>query len=517
MKKESCLLICGLLITTLSFAQNDTALINRTITEDSTGINALALYPQNVRNAILEVCAHPDALTRMEAMQQTTKEKFKKILVEFDKDEQQKIWDITRYPGLVDSLASGGKKSKEEITTLLANYPPEIHETALQYGRTHYDVLKQIHSLNKKSQSDFDQFLKDYPPQTQASLKDIVYYPEVISILINNMHTTVAVGDIYKRNPSLVKQKLDSLNLALAQQNAKDLAEWKNGLEKNPDAKKEYEASAKEYAKKQGYNEEDLTVNDPKVIVNYVCYPYPYWYGYPWWWDYPHWYPYPYWYDWGFYYGPTGMVYIGFPSWYFTHWYFFNHPHHYYYSHFSDYCVGYYYGHRGSTAGVHRGVSEWVNKNESTLPRNFLANDSKRPDRLKEFGKFEMEYNKSGKNNSRDDYLKANASAYPDISPVLHEKNRTVEPQIPVRQKPTFQFPSQPHPYPPVRFPKPSFPSPLPNPQPKNIPFPQKTPLPSKGRRFGENVSEDKPLVMKDGFIRINEAECYHKYCWSPK
>lgn len=523
MKNKICFLISLVLLFNPCFSQEDAVILNQVISEDSASINALTLYPHDVRNNILEICAHPEALVKLDAAQRSSKEKFKGLLLEYSKEDQQKIWDLTRYPGLVDSLVIGGKKSKGEIADLLKNYPSEIHETTEKYGISHYNMLVKIAALNKQTDADFKDLISVYPKQTQTALKEMLKYPEVLSILNENMRTTVSVGEVYKSNPTLVLQKLDSLNFAITRQNAKDLAEWKNGLEKNPEAKQEYEASAKEYAKKQGYSEEDLVVTDHQVVVNYVCYPYPYWYGYPWWWDYPHWYPYPYWYDWGFYYGPYGMVYIGFPSWYFTHWYFFNHPHHYHYPHFSDYCVGYYYGHRGSVTGVHRGVSEWVHKNEPNLPKNFLAADAKRPDRLKEFGKFEMEYAKSGKDMTRDEFLKANAASYPSIRPVLNEKPRP-RAILGTQPKPR-EYQVQPSQHPPVKFPRQSpTPRPVPQtpkpqaPQPKPQAIPQKVqPKKDDRRPSGDNNSENKYHVVNDEFIRINEAQTYHKYFWNSK
>lgn len=514
------------------FSQNDAAVLNQTFAKDSS-VNALALYPKNVRDQILEVCSHPDALVRMETIQKDSKEQFKNILAKYDKTEQQKIWDITRYPGLVDSLVRGGKKSKEQINELLKSYPSEIHETTLKYGRSYFDALSQINSLNKKTDSDFESAIKEYPQQTQNALREIVKYPDIVSILGENMHTTVLVGDLYKRNPEDVRRKLDSLNIALSKQNAKELEDWKNGLEKNPEAKKEYEESAKEYAKQQGYSSGDLEVRDPEVVVNYVVYPYPYWYGSPWWWDYPHWYPYPYWYDWGFYYGPYGMTFIGFPSWYFTTWYFSYYPHHYHYNHFSDYCVGHYYGHHNSVSGVHAGVGQWVHKTEPNLPGNFFASDMKRPDRIKELGKFEMDYAKTGATISRDNFLHSNAASYPSISPVLNEKPRPALQQMPAprpnehqaqpQHAPPATLPRQnPVPRPMPQGPRPPAPRP-PTPRPQ-APIPQPhimpgTPRPGKIGRgpLGENTFEDEPFLTKDGFMQMNEAQCYHRYCWNPR
>jgi hypothetical protein len=550
-------IISGLFFFLNGFAQNDEAVFKQVISKDSAAVNALALYPVNVRNTIFEACTHPEVLIRMDALQQETREQFKSLLSLHSKEEQQKIWDITRYPGLVNQLADEGKKTKAKLTKIMETFPSEIRETALEYGRSHHDVFVKINELNKSSDYAFEELIKTYPRNAQYAFRELVKYPELISILNSNMQMAVLVGDIYKRNPNLIKRKLDSLNTVLAEQNAKDLKDWQEGLEKNPKAKKEFEESAREYARSQGYHDDDLVVHDTKVVVEYVTYPYPYWYGYPWWWDYAYWYPYPYWYDWGFYYGPFGMVYIGFPSWYFMHWHFFYNPHHYYYPYFSDYCINHYYGHRSSFNDPNKCVSEWVKTNERNLPEHFLDNDSKRPERLKEFGKFEMDYSQHtaaypGKNISRNDFLKENKSEYKNMSGVFNEEHRNikqeyrdvkveepreikkeqrdidydywemkqdrpkydryVEPDRRIQrdyplwqqQKPTIRFPQQ----------APDFQQ-IPQQNRKSEIRPQTNPRIYKGPG-GKKYSGTNPDFFED-FNRMNEAQKYHRNSWDKK
>lgn len=398
-------------------AQNDAAMLEQSIKNDS-AINAIALYPLELRNSILKVCGEPQGLLKMESLQKNSKERFRKILSAYPQEEQKKLWDLTRYPGLVEKLVKDGDGKKRKIEPLLKDFPKDIHETALTYGVSHHKTLESIDNLEKSIQSDFAEIIKTYPPEQQTAFRDVLGHPEVIDLLGKNMHMTVLWGDVHKRNPQLVKTKLDALGTDLAAKNAKSLKDWKEGLEKDPEAKKEFEESAKEYAKEQGYSDDELIVNNPNSINVYV-HPYPYWYGTPWWWDYPRWYPYPYWYDWGYYYGPYGVVYIGYPSWYFTNWYFYNPYHHHNHPHFSDYCIDHYYGHRSSYTPVHRTVSGWVNDNQNRLPSDFVSNKSQRVERLREFGKFEQDYKKEMKTvpdrMSKDQFLKENADRYPSL------------------------------------------------------------------------------------------------------
>lgn len=525
MKKKVFLFLIGSLPYFSVKSQESSRLLDNMIREDSTAITALALYPDGIRKNILESCTYPEILVRMESLQKNTSESFRKMLEGYPKEEQQKVWDISRYPGLISKITEGGKKNSEELNKIASDFPQEIRETAVAYGVNHYDLLVKANSLNTSSEQAFESLVFDYPEAVKNSLGELLKHPEIIKILTSDMKMSVLVGDIYKKQPQLIQHKLDSISAGHARQNAKDLEDWKNGLEKNPEAKAEMENASKEFAKEQGYKDNEIGAVNEHAVVNYVIHPYPYWFGYPWWYDYPYWYPYPYWYDWGFYYGPAGIIYIGFPSPFFTHWYFHHPHHHYHYNHFSDYCLGHYYGHRKSVAGFNREVSGWVKAKEQEVPRNFFANDSKRPDRIKELGKLEVDYNNAIKDNpgkkiTHNDFLNSNPSAYPNISPVLTEsKPKETKPvfekpkEVPVynarpRPRPTI---IEPRTFPPAQ----SRPRPVPiQPQalPKSKPQPQPQPRPTIGPR--KSVTRDASSELKDDFGKMNEALDYHRSNW---
>jgi hypothetical protein len=516
-------LLCLFLIQCFGLrAQDAPQLINNLLLDDSAAVTALALYPENTRKNILEACSYPESLVRIEALQKSTGESFRKELEAYSKEEQQKIWDLSRYPELIVRLGQEKKQSGEEVEKIVSEYPEEIRETAIDYGTNHHDVLVKVNILNKNSEQAFESLIKEYPEKTRTSLRELIKYPEIINILTSDMKMSVLVGDIYKKQPLLIEQKLDSISTDHARKNAKDLEEWKSGLEKNPQAKKEMEEASREFAKDQGYKEEDLSVRNETVIVNYVVHPYPYWVGYPWWYDYPYWYPYPYWYDLGYYWAPQGIVYIGFPSPYFTHWYFHHPHHHYHYNHFSDYCVGYYYGHHKSVTGFNSEVSGWVKSKETTVPRNFFANDAKRPDRIKELGQFEIDYEKSVKDNpvkniTRDDFLKNNVTAYPNISPVLAEpKPKETPSAIYEKPKPISVYQEQPRPRPIIKTPQEFKPAPQPLPRPKPMPMqPKPRPIPQQKSNTPIRSPIGESNLPKDDFSKMNEAEFYHRSKWN--
>ncbi len=510
-------------------AQESSQLMSDLVKEDSAAITAIALYPESVRKDILVACANPEVLVRMEALQKNTSQAFRKLIEGYSKEVQQKVWDISRYDGLIAALIREDKMSKSELEKRVLVFPEEIRESAVDFALSHYELLVKINALNVNSVKAFESAIVEYPEQVRNSFQRLVKYPELVSILTEDMKMSVLVGTIYKKQPQLIEYKLDSISTEHAKQNTKDLEEWKAGLERNPEAKKEMEEASREYAREQGYKDEELTVKNETVVVNYVVHPYPYWYGYPWWYDYPYWYPYPYWYDWGFYYGPYGIVYIGFPSPYFVHWYFYHPGHHYHYNHFSDYCVNYYYGPRRSVSGLHREVTHWIKSTEKNVPRNFFAPDAKRPDRIKELGKFEMEYEKAvmqnpGKTITRDEFIQANTNAYPNISPVLNEPRPKAE--APVRDEkqgkvPVYQEQPRPRPRPSVIIPGDAVPAkPVPQPRPKPSPSKLEKPIPQPPPKRKKNLPGTSETsagenMPGDNLVKMNEAYYHHRSGWN--
>ncbi|MBC7865846.1 MAG: DUF3300 domain-containing protein [Bacteroidia bacterium] len=387
---------------------------------DSATVTAIAIYPAAARKNILEACTYPDALVKMEEKQKTTSGQFRKLLEPYSKEVQQQLWEMTRYPGLIVKLDRADKKSKKEIEKIAAAYPEEIRASIKTNAGKYAEVFTAMNRQNKQNETEFNQFKKEYPEKTQEALKAVVNYPEVVSVLTSDMRSAVVIGDIYKRKPDWLMAKMDSISTAYAAKNAQDMEEWRRGLEKNPEAKKEMEEAGKEFAKDNGYTTEN-TVRTETIVVNYVYEPYPYWWGYPYWYDYPYWYPQPVYYNWGYYYGPGGIVYTGYPSPYFTYWYFHHHHHHYQYPHFSDYCIGHYYGHRETKSGFNKEVGGWMKKNEPSVPENFFKNDKDRPDRIKEFGKSAVEYDLYKKDHpaekiTRDEFVKSKPASFPHLN-----------------------------------------------------------------------------------------------------
>lgn len=435
--------------------KNSTDLRKDLTSDDSTALLTIGSYPDSIRNRALLACQNPDILVKTEALQKNTSQSFRDLLSNYAKDEQQSIWNLTRQPGLISEITKGGKKSKEELETIASKYPSELRKSIVEVGKKHYDVLNEVNNLQLNSQKEFENILVDYPNSNPVAYRGLINHPDVLNTLSSNMHLAIILGNMYKASPQQTNHMLDSVNMEHTKQTVKDLEDWKKGLEENPEAKQEMEQAAKEYVKENqpndkysddvyntpsppnqentssdDYTNPSVPANPPVVNNIYNVQPYPYWFGYPWWYDYPFWYPYPWWYNCGFYWGPAGIVYISFPSPFFMHWYFFHPYHHYYYSHFTDFALGYhnqhYYGPRYQHTGFNNEIHRWAGANEPNLPKGYFHADPQRPQRIKELGKFEMDYHNTtkgvfGRNITRPEFLQSNPNYYPHLNPVINQ------------------------------------------------------------------------------------------------
>lgn len=451
------ILLFLLLVSVFSGAQTKQDLGKILTADDSTALLSLASQPDTVRAELLKACTRTEALVSAEALQKNTRQSFRDLIDVYSKTEQEKFWELSRYPSLLSEISNGGKKSTEELEKISVKYPVELRKTILYCGKRHFETISAINSIYNNSSEEFKKTIADYPPQVQTAYLKLLNRPEVLSQLASNLHLATVLGSMFKTDPRQTTHLLDSINISLKKHDEKNIADWKSGLEKNPEAKKEMEQAAKEFSDE--YNQKTQVADDiyvtgadhtsqPTVLISpptvvYVQ-PYPYWFGYPWWYDYPYWYPYPVWFNTGFYWGPTGVVYLGLPSPFFMNWYFFHPYHHYYYSHYSDYSLGFHgthYGPRTSQADFNSVIHRWTRANEPNLPIGYLAPDSKRQERIKELGRFEMDYHNNtkgvfGRNLTRSEFLKNNSNYYPRINPVIKQRSFNQPINYPKQQNP---------------------------------------------------------------------------------
>lgn len=380
MKKSALFAFFTLLIFSIhsAYAQDAIETLKEEIRKDSSVADAIALYPENIRDAIFEVSQYPKTIVSLGTAQEKSSQEFKDLIKNLSQGEQKKVYDLVRYPKLVNEIAKGSKKSKAQLKNIVRTYPEEIRKTAVDLGENHYDLLVNINKLYKKSEENFKKIIKPLPKKARSDFETLVNNPEVLSLLSENLNFTVKLGQAYQQDPKLVRKRAASYGENLKEKNKKAMAEWNQGLDEDPQALEETQEAAEQFAKDNGYDTSESDTSSGSFHFALSLNPYPYWFGYPAWYATPVWRPYPLWYHTGWYYGPgRRVVWVGWPSRSYAHWYY--RDSHRRYGSLDRYYNRHYDRLEGGADGFHHGRERRVSAVESGARPERAARAEPRP------------------------------------------------------------------------------------------------------------------------------------------
>lgn len=374
--------------------------------DDDDIISSIAPYPEDVRNAILNVAQYPQMLVKVERIQARSSQSFQDLVADFSRDEQEKFYELGRYPELVHQLATSSYSTFDQVKPMLDHYPKEMVPTVSSLFPSRLKEIKSMDKTYQTSQEGFDKVIESLPSDVQSDFKKVIGMPDVMSLLTDRIDLVVSLGEAYKIDPQGTRQKLNDVSAKVSAQNQKDLDEYKTKVENDPQMQEEMKKSSQEFADSYSANNDSSyeaqlqqsrqgqIQNQPTVVNNYYggygynYNPYPYWLGYPYWYSSPMWYPMPLYYYTGFYVGLRGNVVVfGLPSRYYSNW-FFRHGYN-RYPHYYGFFNNYYNTHRTVVNrmsvynGFHRDVFNHFSRpsqtviNHRTIERNHRINNNR--------------------------------------------------------------------------------------------------------------------------------------------
>ncbi len=435
----------------ISYAQMDKEILAELVVEEQEAVNALLLYPSDVRDDILASTQYPEALIKIERIQSKTSKAFQILVQDHPLEVQKMIWDLTRYPGLIQHLANNDVDVILVGEQALNNFPEVIHSRAKKAAKNYQSLIRDVEQLEIAADFAFESILTPYSSSTQEALLQLIELPEVMTILTGNIELTILVGDFYRTNPEWVMKKVDSLHLEVARQQAEELNNWKERVEDDPQILEEYEAASTEFAETYDYDDayydwEEYPYEDAdysEYRSQHYYYHYPYWFGYPYWYGYPCWRPYPYWHDWGFY-RRSGhhIVIIDLPSLRFTHWYFHHGHHHFHWPVLSAAFVRHYHRYPRRHGSITISVKAWQDRHANLISMDWLKDDGRLPQRFAELGRFEINLNKYNARNpgqpmSEQQFIARYRKRYLDLAKAQTEnvrQGKVVRPSAPSNQ-----------------------------------------------------------------------------------
>jgi hypothetical protein len=407
--------------------------LERLLSEDSEGVQKLVSYPTEVQQAVLEASLYPKTLEGMEHQREQTRNEFQKIISKYPRSTQEQVYNLVRYPDLLHTLVDGGQKSKKEIKNLTADFPKGVQKGAEELGRKEYPLLKNIDALHARSDRAFDRLIEPLPTSSQSAYRKLLRYPEVLDSLSNNPDLTVALAKAYRANPSQTKAKLSEWSQTANSQKEEALTDYRETLKNDPKAQEDLKRSAEEFSEEYGYYGDEEDYPPPQnysgtTVVNINIDPYPYWFGYPYWYASPVWYPYPLWYLTGFSIGFGGGFFVwGWPSFWYTNW-FFGYPYNFYRYPYVSSCYGrnyYHYRNYPIYNGYYPVIKAWHREHRDIVSNDLFRNDRHQVERWRDFG------NRSEK--QRAGYSRGRSPGFEAPGKARVEKNR----------RPTFSHPQE--------------------------------------------------------------------------
>jgi hypothetical protein len=254
--------------------------------EEGAARQAIARYPEEIREAVCEVAGHPELLVRLARTQQETSAEFAELLEPYGRRDQEALWDLARFPGLIEALAEADSRDDQQLNEVLDQYPAEVGPTARKYARREPGALAEIAALHRQTEARFSALLSAYPPQTQAQARLLVQHPEVLDLLETELDQVILLGDAYRQDPDRVRQQLAQQHLERGSAPA---------LRPRPGRSEEPGPPPSSRARRYDYDLNNLDEpEEARVEVvyhrSYWDYPYPYWFGYPRWYGPASWY-----------------------------------------------------------------------------------------------------------------------------------------------------------------------------------------------------------------------------------
>ncbi|MBW2389098.1 MAG: hypothetical protein JRG89_11760 [Deltaproteobacteria bacterium] len=290
--------------------------------EQREALGTLALADAPVRDAILEASLHPQKIEQIAAIAERSSAGFRARLDQVPRSKQKDIWELVRHPELIDALVLGGRPSRGSMDEILEPYPESVREIARRAALQDFDLLSDIAHLRDDAEGETAIVLASLPLASQASFEALIERPDIMTTLAAHPDLTRKLGGLYRVSPQRARATLDRHHDELVDENERAVAEWREIIEEDPEAREELLESAERFAEEEGYESPRAGTAEPETtIVHHYHHPYPYWFGPPHWYLGVHWYPYRA--HWGFGFNLDGGIWIyGLPSPAFSYWHF---------------------------------------------------------------------------------------------------------------------------------------------------------------------------------------------------
>ena len=283
-------------------------------------LDTLALADERMRDAVLEAALHPLSVDNIAIVQRESSEAFRERLAGASRTRQKEIWELVRYPDLVDALVLGGRPSSGAMDQILEPYPDDIRAIARTVVADDFNLLNDVAHMRTEAERETANVIASLPVSAQGNFEALIERPDLMSALAENPGLVQHLGALYRDDPFATREQFDRYHDDLTAEREQELAEWREAIEEDPDAQAELIESAEEFAQEEGYESpRNSRVVIERRTVHVYHHPYPYWFGTPYWHGGVTWYPHRA--HWGFGFDVGGAFFaFGVPSPFYYSW-----------------------------------------------------------------------------------------------------------------------------------------------------------------------------------------------------
>ncbi len=405
--------------------------------EEKEVVRALALYPGNVREAILEATLRPDLIAALNDIATQSRQDFRALVGDLPRDSQALVWEVVRYPAMLDSLvALGPSPSEDAVRAAIATQPADAQESLLLLMAQEPDLAEQAHDVRLQAEQRTSDLLSREPLQVESAFRIVLEQPEALSKMSERPDLVARIAEVYRRDPALVLSRLEEIAQEIDANYEASVQAWAQQLEANPAAAEELVEASRLYAEENGLPPPAQEASDPTTEVSVddaivaaapgegvegeELVPYPYYYGPP-----PGqeaYYPYQPQDSAGFYLNELGeLVVVSLMTYAFVDWLFDDDDD--YWDRYPDLSSEVIINVDRTNIWIGGGndrVRDWVDDNRHDLPDGWFDNDGDLRDRMGDYADahrdFEDWRDKNGGKGSLDDFVKDRGDRFPGLA-----------------------------------------------------------------------------------------------------
>lgn len=229
-------------------ASSEVQQLKSLVQDDTRVIEAIVLYPEAERVAIMKASSYPEALVQLNRIRSHAVASFQTAAESLTVEEQNVLRFAVRHPEAFKQLSS--KPSREQLAASFGDAPEGMIDTAMKLtakdeGRKVIDSVGRLYASAIESA---DRVIAAYPADAKDAFRQLIKTPEILAVLVDHLDQTVLLGAIYKKDPAFALKRSAELNTEVKERNQRNLKDWHAAFQNNPALWSEMKVAATAYA-----------------------------------------------------------------------------------------------------------------------------------------------------------------------------------------------------------------------------------------------------------------------------